>query len=101
MLRYIPFFGFYKINGKRDLLDITDILEHYYNRVGFDRNKAEEIIRRNNTSDPVVYARNSDPVTTIPLSCASDQTIIENLAFLHSYLSVKLIAEYGKRSQKG
>lgn len=76
-----------------DLRDIATIFVNANAGLGFDRNKAEEIIRKNNASDPLVLARNSNPATTVPLSQASDQTIMDNLAFLQSYLSGKLMAK--------
>lgn len=83
-----------------DLRDIETIFANVNAGYSYDRNKAEEIIQKNNVSDPVVFARNSNPATTIPLSRASDQTILDNLAFLHSYLSVKLTAKLEKEAKK-
>lgn len=83
-----------------DLCDIEMIFANVNAGFGFDRNKAEEIIQKNNVSDPYVFARNSNPATTIPLSRASDQTILENLAFLQSYLSGKLTAKLEQAAEK-
>lgn len=79
-----------------DLRDIETIFANINAGYGYDRSKAEEIIRSNNTSDPYVMARNSNPATTVPLSRANDQTILDNLAFLHSYLSGKMLAKLEK-----
>lgn len=83
-----------------DLRDIETIFANVNAGYAYDRSKAEEIIRNNNTSDPYVMARNSNPATTIPLSRASDQTILDNLAFLHSYLSGKLMAKLEQEVRK-
>ena len=83
-----------------DLRDIETIFANVNVGYGYDRNKAEEIIQKNNVSDPYVFARNSNPATTIPLSRASDQTILDNLAFLHSYLSGKLTAKLEQEAKK-
>lgn len=83
-----------------DLFDIETIFAYVNAGYGYDRSKAEEIIRKNNAADPVVMARNSNPATTVPLSQASDQTILDNLAFLHSYLGGKLTAKLAEEAQK-
>ena len=83
-----------------DLRDIETIFANVNAGYGYDRSKAEEIIRKNNLADPVVMARNSNPATAIPLSQASDQTILDNLAFLHSYLSGKLMAKLAEEAKK-
>lgn len=83
-----------------DLRDIETIFAYVNAGYGYDRNKAEEIIRKNNVADPVVMARNNNPATTIPLSRANDQTILDNLAFLHSYLSGKLTAKLQQEAKK-
>lgn len=83
-----------------DLRDIETIFANANAGFGFDRNKAEEIIRKNNVSDPCVMARNNNPATTIPLSQASIQTLADNLSFLHSYLSGKLTAKLEKAAQE-
>ncbi len=83
-----------------DLRDIQTIFAYVNAGYGYDRNKAEEIIRKNNAADPVVMARNNNPTTTIPLSQANDQTILDNLAFLHSYLSGKLMTKLAEGAEK-
>lgn len=83
-----------------DLRNIEVIFKNANTGFGFDRNKASEIIHKNNIADPVVLARNSNPATTIPLSQASDQTLADNLSFLHSYLSGKLAAKLEKAAQE-
>lgn len=83
-----------------DLRDIKTIFASVRAGYGYNRSKAEEIIRKNNSSDPIVMARNSNPTTTIPLFRASDQTILDNLAFLFSYLIVKLTAKLGQEVEK-
>ena len=83
-----------------DLRDIETIFSNVNAGYGYDRSKAEEIIRNNNTSDPYVMARNNNPATTVRLSRASDQTILDNLAFLHSYLSGKLTAKLEQKARK-
>lgn len=76
-----------------DLRDIETIFANANAGFGFDRNKAEEIIRKNNVSDPYVMARNNNPTTTVPLSQASIQTLADNLLFLQSYLNGKMLAK--------
>ncbi len=83
-----------------DLRDIETIFANVNAGYGYDRRKAEEIIRKNNETDPVVMARNSNPATSIPLSRASDQTILNNLAYLHSYLSGKLMTKLAEEAKK-
>ena len=83
-----------------DLRDIATIFANANAGFGFDRNKAEEIIRKNNVSDPYVMARNNNPATTIPLSQASIQTLAENLSFLQSYLNGKLLAKLERADQE-
>lgn len=84
-----------------DLRDIETIFAYVNAGYGYDRSKAEEIICKNNAADPVVMARNNNPATTIPLSRANDQTILNNLAFLHSYLSGKLATKLEQEAKKG
>ena len=84
-----------------DLRDIETIFANVDEGYGYDRSKAEAIIRKNNAADPVVRARNNNPATTIPLSQASDQIVLNNLAFLHSYLSGKLTAKLEEEAKKG
>lgn len=83
-----------------DLLDIQTIFANDNVGYGYDRRKAEEIICKNNAADPVVLARNINPKTVIPLSQASDKTILDNLAFLHSYLSGKLLTKLAEKAEK-
>lgn len=83
-----------------DLRDIATIFANANAGFGFDRNKAEEIIRKNNVSDPYIMARNNNPATTIPLSQANIQTFANNLSFLQSYLSGKLAAKLEKAAQE-
>lgn len=83
-----------------DLRDIATIFVNANAGLGFDRNKAEEIIRKNNVSDPYIMARNNNPATTIPLSQANIQTLADNLSFLQSYLSEKLAAKLEKAAQE-
>lgn len=87
-------------NMRDDLRDIETIFANVNAGYGYDRNKAEEIIRKNNVADPVVMARNNNPATTIPLPWANDQTILDNLAFLHSYLTGKLVIKLEEEAKK-
>lgn len=87
-------------NMRDDLRDIETIFAYANAGYGYDSNKAEEIICNNNAADPAVMARNSNPATAIPLSQASDQTIMDNLAFLQLYLSGKLTAKLEEEAKK-
>jgi len=83
-----------------ELRDIAAIFANVNAGYEYDRNKAEEIIRKYNAADPVVMARNNNPATAIPLLRASDQTILDNLTFPQSYLNGKLAAKLQNAADK-
>ena len=83
-----------KIKISHDIQEITDVLN---NPCGFDRKKAEEIIKKHNISNAKIAAMNS-PLSPnyIRFEYATNDMVANNLVGILSILKLELVQETKK-----
>jgi len=86
---------------ERSITEIRDLLLKKQDGHGFDRQKAEEIIRKHNASDPAVAIMNSPLLRGwLPFQQANDDQVASNLTKIQAILEAELARKLAEQASK-
>ena len=87
---------------ERSIAEIRDLLLKKQNGHGFDRQKAEEIIRKHDVSEPAVAIMKSPLLRGwIPFRQANDDQVASNLIEIKTILEAELARKLAEQASKG